>query len=203
MTEGHLTGRTIFCIGMTQLINWGITFYMPGALGAAIMADTGWSQVVTFSGLTVAMFAMGLVSPLTGPIMARIGGRTMMMAGTLTVAVGCFLMSFIHTTPAWIAVWALVGAGMRFALYDAAFALLVETAGARSRRAISLITLLGGLASAAFWPLGTALLHITDWRHAVIVYGSAGLVSLLFLVPVPAGSRIKIPVSVQSGLPAS
>lgn len=33
---------------------------MPGALGAAIMAETGWSQVVTFSGLTVAILVMGL-----------------------------------------------------------------------------------------------------------------------------------------------
>jgi MFS family permease len=201
LTDGHLTGRTIFCIGMTQLINWGITFYMPGALGAAIMAETGWSQVVTFSGLTVAMLVMGLVSPLTGPIMARTGGRTMMMAGTLAVVVGCFLMAFTHTPPAWIAVWALTGAGMRFALYDAVFALLVETAGARVRRAISLVTLLGGLASAVCWPAGAALLRVTDWRHAVIVYGCAGLVSLFFLTFVPAGGRVISPVSSQPALP--
>lgn len=198
MTDGHLTGRTIFCIGMTQLINWGITFYMPGAFGAAVMAETGWSQVATFSGMTVALLVMGVVSPLTGRVMLCAGGRTMMMAGTLAVAVGCFLMAFTHTLPGWIAVWALTGVGMRFALYDAAFALLVDIAGAQARRAISLVTLLGGLASAAFWPAGAALLHVTDWRHAVIVYGCAGLVSLLFLSAVPAGRRVSLPVSSQA-----
>ncbi|EKK5269305.1 MULTISPECIES: MFS transporter [Cronobacter] len=202
MTDGYLTGRTIFCIGMTQFINWGITFYMPGVFGSAIMAETGWSPVVTFSGLTTAMLVMGLVSPLTGPLMARTGVHTMMMAGTFAIVLGCFLMAFTHSTTSWVAVWLLTGAGMRLALYDAAFALLVETAGAGARRAITLVTLLGGLASVAFWPAGAALLHITDWRHAIIVYGCAGIVSLLFLSTVPAGHRSQPPVAGQPALPA-
>lgn len=203
MTDGHLTGRTIFCIGMTQLINWGMTFYMPGVFGTAIMTETGWSPVVTFSGLTVAMLVMGLVSPLTGYVMARTGGRIMMMAGTFIITVGCFLMSITHSTAAWVAVWVLTGVGMRLALYDAAFALLVETVGAGARRAISLVTLLGGLASAVFWTAGAVMLQITDWRHALLVYGCAGLVGLLFLIAVPADRRCKPPAVGRSGLPSA
>lgn len=195
MSGGRLTGRTVFCIGMTQLINWGITFYMPGAFGTAVMADTGWSAVVTFSGLTVAMLVMGLVSPLTGLFVARAGGRTMLMAGTICISGGCFLMALTHSAAMWIAAWILTGAGMRFALYDAAFALLVAMAGVHARRSISLVTLLGGLASAVFWPVGTALLRITDWRHAVFIYGGAGLVSLVFLCAVPSDGRPAPPVA--------
>lgn len=69
---------------------------------------------------------------------------------------------------------------MRLALYDAAFAMLVETAGAEARKAISLVTLLGGLASVLSGLLAQRLLHVTDWRHAVIIYGCAGLLSLFF-----------------------
>lgn len=203
MTDGHLTGRSIFCIGMTQLINWGITFYMPGVFGTAIMAETGWSPVVTFSGLSVAMLVMGLVSPLTGSIMARTGGRMMMMAGTIVITVSCFLMAITHSTTAWVAVWILMGVGMRLALYDAAFALLVETTGAGARRAVSLVTLLGGLASAVFWTAGAALLHITNWRHGLLVYGCAGLAGLLFLTSIPAGRRVKPPAVGRSGCPAA
>lgn len=203
MTDGHLTGRSIFCIGMTQLINWGITFYMPGVFGTAIMAETGWSPVVTFSGLSVAMLVMGLVSPLTGSIMARTGGRMMMMAGTIVITVSCFLMAITHSTTAWVAVWILMGVGMRLALYDAAFALLVETTGAGARRAVSLVTLLGGLASAVFWTAGAALLHITNWRHGLLVYGCAGLAGLLFLTSIPAGQRVKPPAVGRSGCPAA
>lgn len=77
MTDGHLTGRNIFCVGMAQLINWGITFYMPGVFGTAILAETGWSPVVTFSGLTVAMLVMGLVTvPLKEKVAHRILERS-------------------------------------------------------------------------------------------------------------------------------
>nr|WP_241492921.1 MFS transporter [Pantoea stewartii] len=175
---------------------------MPGVFGTAIMSETGRSPVVTFSGLTIAMLVMGLVSPLTGPLIARTGGRTVMMVGTFVIVLGCFLMAFTHSTTSWVAVWLLMGAGMRLALYDAAFALLVEIAGAEARRAITLVTLLGGLASVAFWPAGAALLHFTDWRHAIIVYGCAGIVSLLFLTTVPAGYRRQPPVAGQPALQA-
>jgi len=125
-----------------------------------------------------------------------------MMVGTFVIVLGCFLMAFTHSTTSWVAVWLLMGAGMRLALYDAAFALLVEIAGAEARRAITLATLLGGLASVAFWPAGAALLHFTDWRHAIIVYGCAGIVSLLFLTTVPAGYRRQPPVAGQPALQA-
>lgn len=69
------------------------------------MAETGWSSGETFSGLSVAMLVMGLVSPLIGPVMARTGGRTLMMAGTLAITIGCFLMAFTYSTLAWDAVW--------------------------------------------------------------------------------------------------
>ncbi|WP_367144273.1 hypothetical protein [Pantoea stewartii] len=62
------------------------------------MLDKGWSSVVTFSGLTIAMLVMGLVSPLTGALIARTGGCMMMMAGTFTIIIGCFLMAFTHST---------------------------------------------------------------------------------------------------------
>ena len=203
MTDGYLTGRSIFCIGMTQLINWGITFYMPGVFGTAIMAETGWSPKVTFSGLTVAMLVMGLISPLTGSLMARTGGRTVMMAGTFVITTGCFLMTSIHSTGAWVTVWVLMGVGMRLALYDVAFALLVEIAGTGVRRAVSMVTLLGGLASAVFWTVGAALLKITDWRHALLAYGCAGLVGLLFLIAIPGGRRVEPTVISQSGFPVA
>lgn len=182
----QLTARTVLFIGISQLINWGITFYMPGAFGAAIMADTGWSSVTTFSGLTVAMLVMGVVSPFTSPLLLRLGGRVMMVCGTLLICAGCFLMSFAHSEVHWIAAWVVAGIGMRLSLYDAAFAVLVDAAGAGARKAISQVTLLGGLASAAFWPVAAGLLIVTDWRTALIIYGCAGVCSAACIFSLPS-----------------
>ena len=57
---------------------------------------------------------------------------------------------------------------MRLTLYDAAFATLARLDGPAARRPISQITLLGGLASTVFWPIGDALARSLGWRGAVV-----------------------------------
>src|SRR3546814_7118870 len=72
-----------------------------------------------------------------------------------------------------LAAWICLGIAMRLTLYDAAFASLVRVGGHHARRPIAQITLLGGLASTVFWPLGHALVHYFDWRGALWEIGRA------------------------------
>ena len=189
--------------GGNQLINWGISFYMPGTFARAIAQDTGWSSAHIYLGLTLAMLMMALLSPWVARLLAHFGGQRVVVCGTLLIAVGCLLMSVIHTLFGWYIAWLITGIGMRLALYDGLFAVLVNLYGQRARVTISRVTLAGGLASALFWPLGAALLTVTDWRGALLVYGLLGIVSALLLMrlpnqklpPVPA--RRAAPVSVH------
>lgn len=189
--------------GSNQLINWGISFYMPGTFARAIAQDTGWSSAHIYLGLTLAMLMMALLSPWVARLLAHFGGQRGVVCGTLLIAVGCLLMSVIHTLFGWYIAWMITGIGMRLALYDGLFAVLVNLYGQRARVTISRVTLAGGLASALFWPLGAALLTVTDWRGALLVYGLLGIVSALLLMrlpnqklpPVPA--RRAAPVSVH------
>ena len=64
---------------------------------------------------------------------------------------------------------------MRLALYDAAFASLSQIAGDRARRAISYLTLFGGLASTVFWPLSHVLSESIGWSNAFLVYAALHL----------------------------
>ncbi|MCP5934024.1 MFS transporter, partial [Klebsiella pneumoniae] len=57
--------------------------------------------------------------------------------------------------------------------------------GQRARVTISRVTLAGGLASAIFWPLGTALLALMGWRGALVIYSLFGLLSALLLWRMP------------------
>lgn len=54
--------RLAFTAGGQQLINWGISFYMPGTFAGAIAADKGWSLPQIYLGLTLAMLMMAAVS---------------------------------------------------------------------------------------------------------------------------------------------
>ncbi|VEB01241.1 major facilitator family transporter [Klebsiella pneumoniae] len=67
--------RLAFTAGGQQLINWGISFYMPGTFAGAIAADKGWSLPQIYLGLTLAMLMMAAVSPFVARLLARFGGR--------------------------------------------------------------------------------------------------------------------------------
>jgi hypothetical protein len=75
---------------------------------------------------------------------------------------------------------------MRFTLYDAAFAALARIGGPRAKTAISQITLLGGLASTTFWPIGHALAARWGWRAAVLAYAAFGLATLPLHLAIPS-----------------
>ena len=171
--------------GGNQLINWGISFYMPGTFARAIAQDTGWASTHIYLGLTLAMLMMALLSPWVARLLAHFGGQRVVVSGTLLIAAGCLLMSEINTLMGWYAAWLITGIGMRLALYDGLFAALVNLYGQRARPILSRVTLAGGLASALFWPLGTALLTVIGWRDALLVYALLGVISALLVTTLP------------------
>ena len=186
MAHEVLGSRHVWCLGLAQLINWGVTFYLPGAFAQAMAADLGWSRSLVFSGLSLAMLVMGLVSPLAGWSISRYGGRRVMLCGALLNAMGCLLLATCQTQVGFFVAWLVLGVGMRLSLYDAAFATLVGLAGAAAAPALQRITLLGGLASAVFWPLGAILLDHLGWRVGIGVYAVFALGASLLVLGLPS-----------------
>jgi len=187
MASNYLTPtrRVTTCAGLSQLINWGISFYMPGTFAHAIMLTTGWSPSFIYGGLTLAMLIMAAISPFTARLLALFGGQRLLMTGTLLIACGCFMLSLSTTKIIWIAGWSVIGIGMRLSLYDALFAVLVGLYGPAARRVISQVALFGGLASVVFWPLGTLLLEWMSWHTALCIYGCTGLLNASLLRAIP------------------
>ncbi|MCU7784563.1 MFS transporter [Lelliottia amnigena] len=189
--------------GSNQLINWGISFYMPGTFARAIATETGWSSPQIYLGLTMAMLVMAGVSPFVARLLACFGGQRVVMCGTLLISVSCLIMAESHALAGWYCAWLLAGVGMRLSLYDALFASLVNLYGQNARRMISRVTLAGGLASAIFWPLGAALLTIMSWREALLMYALFGLLSAALIRVLPhqtltVKATPKAPVATQS-----
>ncbi len=90
--------RLAFTAGGQQLINWGISFYMPGTFAGAIAADKGWSLPQIYLGLTLAMLMMAAVSPFVARLLARFGGRLVVTSGTLLIAASCAMMAWRRTS---------------------------------------------------------------------------------------------------------
>ncbi|MBP0599537.1 MFS transporter [Herbaspirillum sp. LeCh32-8] len=186
--------RLVLCLGAGQMISWGITYYLVGALGLAMAAGLGWSSTRIQGGFALALLAMGLCSPRLGEISDRHGGRAVMCAGSLFNAAGCAMLAMAHGSLAYYAGWLLLGLGMRCTLYDAAFAALARIGGgdvAGTGRAMAQITLPGGLSATLFWPLGQALCEAAGWRAALWVYALLALCTLPLHCSLPSGRNSK------------
>jgi predicted MFS family arabinose efflux permease len=177
--------RTVLWLGLAQLVSWGITYYLIGGFGDAMTADLGWSRDVVFGGFSAALLTMALVSPVAGRWIDRHGGRRVMTAGSLLNAAGCAGLALGHSLPSYYAAWIALGVAMRLTLYDAAFAALARIAGAGARRAMAQITLLGGLASTVFWPLGHWIAQLVGWRGAVLAYAGFALATIPLHLAIP------------------
>jgi predicted MFS family arabinose efflux permease len=162
--------RLVAGLGAAQLVCWGVSYYLMGVFGEDIARDLRWSRTMTYGGFAVAVALMGVISPLVGVLVDRHGGRRIMAIGSTLMAVGLLGLSQAREPIAYFVAWVVLGLAMRMTLYDAAFAALVRIAGPAARAPISQITLLGGLASSVFWPLGHMLADAFGWRGALVVY---------------------------------
>jgi len=178
--------RTVALLGVSQLVCWGVSFYLIGVFGDRIVADTNWSRSFVFGGFSVALLVMGLMSPVVGKAIDRIGGGRVMAAGSLLTTAGCAVLAIGHSPVLYYAAWVCLGLSMRMTLYHAAFAALARIGGEAARRPISHVTLLGGLASTCFWPIGHALAESFGWRGAVLVYAGLALATIPLHLAIPS-----------------
>jgi MFS family permease len=178
---------TVLGLGLAQLISWGTTYYLIGGFGPRIIAETGWSHTLVHGGFSAALLVMGLSSAWVGRLIDRRGGRFVMTAGSVLSALGCAGLALARDPLTYYAAWLVLGLAMRCTLYDAAFAALARIGGADARRPMAQITLLGGLASTAFWPIGEQLAAAFGWRGAVFAYAGFALLTIPLHLALPAG----------------
>jgi MFS family permease len=173
----------ISALGITQILAWGSSFYLPAVLAQPIAADTGWSLGWVVGGLSVGLLAAGLVAPRVGRTIDRKGGRPVLVASSILLAAGLATLALAHSLPVYMMAWLVMGVGMGSGLYDAAFATLGRLYGRDARQAISTLTLWGGFASTVCWPLSAWLVEHFGWRGACGVYAA---IQVLVSLPVHA-----------------
>jgi MFS family permease len=168
-------------LGITQILAWGSSYYLLAVLAKPIAADTGWPLTWIVAGLSLGLLIAGLVSPLVGRQIHRRGGRPILAASAALLGIGLLGLAVAPNLPLFIAAWIAIGLGMGAGLYDAAFSTLGRLYGQRARHHITTLTLFGGLASTACWPLSAFLVTELGWRGACATYAA---IHLLFSLPI-------------------
>jgi MFS family permease len=189
-----MSGRqlpVILALGTTQTLAWASSVYLPALVADPIAHDLGISANWIFGAYSAALVIAGLLGPRIGRQIDRVGGRPVLSFSNLLLGSGLVLLGCAQSIPTLTAAWLLLGIGMGYGLYDAAFGALGRTYGEAARGAITGITLMAGFSSTIGWPLTAYGLAHIGWRDTCFAWAAAHAViglplNLLMLPRVPS-----------------
>jgi MFS family permease len=180
-------GVVVSTLGITQTLSWGASYYLTAVFADPISADLHVSKTWFFGVYSAALLLSGLLGPVAGRMIDRHGGRDVLAATNVIFAVGLVLLSLANGPVGLIVAWAVIGVGMGFGLYEAAFATAAGLYGRDARNAITGITLFAGFASTVGWPLSSLFIDAFGWRGACVAWAVLHIVIGLpmnrFLIP--------------------
>ncbi|WP_327344409.1 MFS transporter [Streptomyces europaeiscabiei] len=165
----------------TQITSWGVVYYAFPVLNTRITADTGWSTTATTAAFSGALLVSALVGIPVGRILDERGPGAVMTLGSLLGVVAVLALAYAPNLAVFTGAWLLAGLSMAATFYPPAFAALTRWWGEDRVRALTIVTLAGGLASTAFAPLTAALAEHFSWRTTYAV-----LAVILAVITIPA-----------------
>lgn len=196
--------RAVIVLCITQILGWGALFYPPGLTMPHIAAAHGWSLAQTLLGFSIALGVSGLTAPYACGLIERHGGHYIMAGGALIGALGLLLLPFASHYWLYLASWVLLGVAMACNLYDPAFTALARIFGTASRRPITLVTFVGGLASTFSWPTTQMLIAAGGWRMVYFFFAGvmAFIIAPLYAFVLPRNA-VYVPPPAPEGAPVA
>jgi MFS family permease len=203
MSGGRLP--IILALGTTQTLAWASSMYLPAILADPIARDLGVSANWVFAAFSAALVLAALLGPRIGRQIDLVGGRSVLSISNLVLAAGLVLLGLTTSIPVLVIAWLLLGVGMGYGLYDAAFAALGRIYGDTARGAITGITLMAGFASTIGWPLSAWGLQTIGWRETCFAWAAAHIVIGLpinwLMLPPVKGVKAAVATPVKPHIP--
>lgn len=168
LTEERLR-RVVAVLSYTEIVSWGILFYAFTVLAPSIRDREGWPLTHLMATFTMTQVVGAAAGLWVGRRLDRSGPRGVMTGGSALGVVAVLLVAVAPTFPAFVAAWVLMGVAMSATLYAPAFTVITHWAGERRVRALTVVTLVAGLASTVFAPVAALLESQGSWRTAYLV----------------------------------
>lgn len=177
MSTSSSSRRIIGILAFTQVASWGSMYYAFSVLASDIQREFGWRTEIIFGAFSWSLLVAGVVSTPAGMLLDRLGGRSIMGIGSLLSGAGLGVLALSQSILQYFIGWTICGIAMALVLYEAAFATINREVLQDARKAISIVTLFGGLASTVFWPLTLQFHSQLGWRDTYLVYAAIHLLA--------------------------
>jgi MFS family permease len=171
----------VLCV--TEITSWGVLYYAFPVLAPTIATSTGWSNSAVTAAFSLSLLVAAAAGIPVGRWLDRSGPRMVMTFGSLLAVAAIVGVALAPSVAVFLAAWAVVGAAMSAVLYQPAFAALTRWYGPSRVSALTVLTLVGGLASTAFAPLTGLLVSHLDWRQT---YLALAVVLAVLTIPLHA-----------------
>ena len=176
--DGRDRGLAVWSLGAAQCVLWGLLYYGFSVLIVPLQAELGASRPQLAGAFSLGLLVMALAAPQVGRRIDAGEAARVMRAGLVLAVIGLLVLAASRSLPWLYFAWAVIGAAMACLLYETALGLILRAfAEPRQRlRALSTVTVLGGLASTIFLPLLALAVAQWGWRAAVLAAAVAVLV---------------------------
>ncbi len=170
-----LAGAIISCWG------YGSWYYGMSALFKPLIAEYGWTRAQLSAAFSMRSIEGGLEGPIGGMLIDKYGPRKITIISTIIASVGLILVLFVKDIWQFVIVWGfVVSLGFNLGLYDTVNAAVAKWFIKKRGRALSLVTIGGGLGAPVIVPIMTWIILNHGWRAALIF---VAITTLLICLP--------------------
>ncbi|MDA0364264.1 MAG: MFS transporter [Chloroflexi bacterium] len=157
----------------------GVAIFGFGVFIEPMRAELGWSLSAISIGLSLRSFENGLLAPLTGFMVDRVGPRRMALAGVVMLVLGLLLFSQAHSLWVFYAATATMAVGQSVGSFTPFSAAIMRWFSRKRGRAMGLLNS-GNGAGYFVVPLLAALINAIGWRETLIL---SAIVILVLAIP--------------------
>jgi len=165
---------------VTHAVNTGFSYFGMSAFFPSFEREFGWSRTAISGAFSLARVESGLLGPIEGYFVDRVGPRRIMYVGIVICAAGFFALSFVDSLPmlyAAIVLGIVLGSSLG---YHMPISLLIAKIFHERRSLAFGIFRMGPGLSGAIVPLVGAMIVWWGWRTAAVLSGC-----MLFAAGVP------------------
>src|SRR5690606_7498364 len=170
----------LVAVSLGQITSWGVLFYSFAVFLTPMQEELGWSVAQLTGGYSLALLVSAVAALPVGRWLDRHGPRALMTAGSIAAALLVAGWATADSLLVYYLIWLGIGVVMAAVLYEPAFHMVANWFRRLRGRALTVLTVIAGLASVIYIPLASWLVGQFGWRDALLI-----LAAILALGTVP------------------